>query len=136
MNSAIETKTNSKPSAARTPLGQNYFPGMVLGLAERHPWSSHVTAKALDFNGDLAVPKVNGFEVLQQIRADESLKMMPVVTLTSLHEKCDLVPYKLGVNAYLVKPVELPQLVKAVKELGAFCATINEPLPGSIEKAE
>ena len=62
--------------------------------------------------------------------------MMPVVTLTSSHEKCDLVRYKLGVNAYLVGLVELPQLVNAVIEPGAFCGTINEPLPGSIEKAQ
>jgi len=84
---------------------------------------------------DLKLPKVNGFEVLQQIRADESLKMMPVVVLTSSHEERDLVQsYKLGVNAYVVKPVDFHQFVNAVKELGAFWAIINEPPPGSVKK--
>jgi CheY-like chemotaxis protein len=84
---------------------------------------------------DLKLPKVNGFEVLQQIRADESLKMIPVVVLTSSHEERDLVQsYKLGSNAYVVKPVDFHQFVNAVKELGAFWAIINEPPPGSVKK--
>jgi DNA-binding response OmpR family regulator len=81
---------------------------------------------------DLKLPKVNGFEVLEQVRAEEKLKMIPVVVLTSSHEECDLVKsYKLGVNAYVVKPVDFHQFVNAVKELGAFWAIINEPPPGS-----
>ena len=84
---------------------------------------------------DLKLPKVNGFEVLQQVRADENLKMIPVVVLTSSHEERDLVQsYKLGVNAYVVKPVDFHQFVNAVKELGAFWAVINEPPPGSVKK--
>ena len=84
---------------------------------------------------DLKLPKVNGFEVLEQVRADENLKMIPVVVLTSSHEERDLVKsYKLGVNAYVVKPVEFHQFVNAVKELGAFWAVVNEPPPGSIKK--
>jgi CheY-like chemotaxis protein len=84
---------------------------------------------------DLKLPKVNGFEVLQQIRADESLKMIPVVVLTSSHEERDLVQsYKLGSNAYVVKPVDFHQFVNAIKELGAFWAIINEPPPGSVKK--
>jgi DNA-binding response OmpR family regulator len=82
---------------------------------------------------DLKLPKVNGFEVLEQVRADESLKTLPVVVLTSSHEEQDLVKsYKLGVNAYVVKPVEFHQFVNAVKELGIFWAVINEPPPGSV----
>ncbi len=85
---------------------------------------------------DLKLPKVNGIEVLQQIRADEKLKMTPVVVLTSSKEERDLVAtYKLGVNAYVVKPVDFHQFVNAVKELGAFWAVINEPPPGSIRKS-
>src|SRR5215813_7894154 len=84
---------------------------------------------------DLKLPKVNGFEVLEQVRADENLKIIPVVVLTSSHEERDLVKgYKLGVNAYVVKPVDFHQFVNAIKELGAFWAVINEPPPGSVKK--
>ena len=84
---------------------------------------------------DLKLPKVNGLEVLQQIRSDEKLKMMPVVVLTSSHEEKDMVAsYKLGVNAYVVKPVDFHEFVNAVKELGVFWAIINEPPPGSLKK--
>lgn len=84
---------------------------------------------------DLKLPKVNGFEVLEKIRFDENLKMIPVVVLTSSNEERDLVrSYKLGVNAYVTKPVEFHQFVNAVKELGAFWAVVNEPPPGSIRK--
>ncbi|HKP02688.1 MAG TPA: response regulator [Chthoniobacterales bacterium] len=85
---------------------------------------------------DLKLPKINGFEVLEKIRADESLRLLPVVVLTSSHEERDLVAsYKLGVNAYVVKPVDFHQFVNAVKELGVFWAVINEPPPGSIKKS-
>jgi CheY-like chemotaxis protein len=84
---------------------------------------------------DLKLPKVNGLEVLQQIRSDEGLKMTPVVVLTSSHEEKDLVTsYKLGVNAYVVKPVDFHEFVNAVKELGMFWAVINQPPPGSAKK--
>jgi CheY-like chemotaxis protein len=84
---------------------------------------------------DLKLPKVNGFEVLERVRADENLKMIPVVILTSSHEERDPVKgYKLGVNAYVVKPVDFHQFVNAIKELGAFWAVINEPPPGSVKR--
>ncbi|HET8921981.1 MAG TPA: response regulator [Candidatus Acidoferrum sp.] len=84
---------------------------------------------------DLKLPKVDGLEVLQQIRSDEKLKMIPVVVLTSSHEEKDMVAsYKLGVNAYVVKPVDFHEFVNAIKELGVFWAIINEPPPGSIRK--
>ena len=84
---------------------------------------------------DLKLPKLNGFEVLEQVRTDNNLKMIPVVVLTSSHEEPDLVKsYKLGVNAYVVKPVDFHQFVNAVKELGVFWAVINEPPPGSVRK--
>lgn len=86
---------------------------------------------------DLKLPKVNGLEVLQQIRSDEKLRMMPVVVVTSSREERDLVEsYKLGVNAYVVKPVNFHEFVDAVKELGAFWGVINEPPPGSIGRAK
>jgi DNA-binding response OmpR family regulator len=84
---------------------------------------------------DLKLPKINGLEVLQQIRADEKLSMIPVVVLTSSHEEKDMVAsYKLGVNAYVVKPVGFHEFVNAIKELGIFWAIINQPPPGSIRK--
>jgi len=84
---------------------------------------------------DLKLPKVDGLEVLQRIKADENLKMIPVVVLTSSREERDMVSsYKLGVNAYVVKPVDFHEFVNAIKELGVFWAIINEPPPGSVRK--
>ena len=85
---------------------------------------------------DLKLPKVNGLEVLQQIRSDERLKLIPVVVLTSSQEEKDMVrSYQLGVNAYVVKPVDFHEFVNAIKELGVFWGVINEPPPGSMKKA-
>jgi CheY-like chemotaxis protein len=84
---------------------------------------------------DLKLPKINGLEVLKQIKSDEELKMLPVVVLTSSKEEKDMVAsYKLGVNAYVVKPVDFHQFVNAIKELGVFWAVINEPPPGTVRK--
>jgi CheY-like chemotaxis protein len=84
---------------------------------------------------DLKLPKVDGLEVLQQVKSDPNLKLIPVVILTSSHEERDMVTsYKLGVNAYVVKPVDFHEFVNAIKELGVFWALINEPPPGSIKK--
>ena len=84
---------------------------------------------------DLKLPKVDGLEVLERIKSDEKLRMIPVVVLTSSREERDMVvSYKLGVNAYVVKPVDFHEFVNAIKELGAFWAIINEPPPGSIRK--
>jgi len=82
---------------------------------------------------DLKLPKVDGLEVLRQIRSDEKLSMTPVVILTSSREEKDWVEsYKLGVNAYVVKPVDFHEFIEAVKDLGVFWAVINEPPPGSV----
>jgi CheY-like chemotaxis protein len=84
---------------------------------------------------DLKLPKVDGLEVLQQMKSDEKLRMIPVVVLTSSREEKDMVAsYKLGVNAYVVKPVDFHEFVNAIKELGIFWAIINEPPPGSVRK--
>jgi len=84
---------------------------------------------------DLKLPKVDGLEVLKQIKSDGKLRMIPVVVLTSSKEEKDMVTsYKLGVNAYVVKPVDFHEFVNAIKELGVFWAVINEPPPGSVRK--
>ena len=84
---------------------------------------------------DIKMSKVNGREVLRTIRSDERLKLTPVVILTSSREEQDLVEsYKLGANAYMVKPVDFQQFIDAVKQLGTFWALINEPPPGSVRK--
>jgi CheY-like chemotaxis protein len=84
---------------------------------------------------DLKLPKIDGLEVLKQIKSDDNLKMIPVVVLTSSKEEKDMVAsYRLGVNAYVVKPVDFHEFVNAIKELGVFWAVINEPPPGSVKK--
>jgi CheY-like chemotaxis protein len=84
---------------------------------------------------DLKLPKIDGLEVLKQIKSDDNLRMIPVVVLTSSREERDMVAsYKLGVNAYVVKPVDFHEFVNAIKELGVFWAIINEAPPGSIKK--
>lgn len=82
---------------------------------------------------DLKLPKVNGLEVLQSVRGTEPLRSIPVVMLTSSHEETDVLrSYQLGVNAYVVKPVEFKQFVEAIADLGIFWAVLNEPPPGSL----
>ena len=82
---------------------------------------------------DLKLPKVNGLEVLQAVRSTEGLRSIPVVMLTSSHEETDVLrSYQLGVNAYVVKPVEFKQFVEAIADLGIFWAVLNEPPPGSL----
>jgi CheY-like chemotaxis protein len=84
---------------------------------------------------DLKLPKVDGLEVLRQVKSDVNLQMIPVVVLTSSREERDLVSsYKLGVNAYVVKPVDFHEFVNAIKELGVFWAIINAAPPGSVRK--
>lgn len=84
---------------------------------------------------DLKMPKVNGLEVLRQIRSDDKLKMIPVVVLTSSREEKDWIEsYKLGINGYVVKPVDFHEFVDAVRDLGVFWALVNEPPPGSFQK--
>lgn len=82
---------------------------------------------------DLKMPKVDGLEVLRTIKQDPQLRALPVVMLTSSREERDLVEsYKVGVNAYVVKPVEFQRFVHAIKDLGAFWAVINEPPPAAV----
>ncbi|KIU45117.1 MULTISPECIES: response regulator [Pseudomonas] len=81
---------------------------------------------------DLKLPKVDGLEVLEQVRDSADLRSIPVVMLTSSREEPDLDrAYQLGVNAYVVKPVEFKEFVGAISDLGIFWAVLNEPPPGS-----
>jgi len=84
---------------------------------------------------DLKMPKVSGLEVLKIMKSDEHLKTIPVVVLTSSRETPDITEcYKYGVNAYVVKPVDFPEFMKAVKQLGVFWVAINEPPPNSMKE--
>lgn len=86
---------------------------------------------------DIKMPKVDGLQVLKTVKSDPDLRTIPVVMLTSSREERDLVEsYKLGVNAFVVKPVGFQEFVKAVKELGVFWAVINEPPVGSVKNAK
>ncbi len=85
---------------------------------------------------DLKLPKVNGLEVLGIIKADPQLRLIPVVVLSSSRETPDLAEcYKHGVNAYVVKPVDFTDFMKAVQQLGIFWAAVNEPPPLNLSKA-
>lgn len=126
---------------------------MVLDALERHNVANaietlHDGAEALDYlycrgafagrtDGnpavillDLKMPKVDGMEVLRQVKNDPALRMIPVVVMTSSREEQDVLrTYQLGVNAYVVKPVDFEQFTSAVARLGAFWAVVNEPPP-------
>ncbi len=79
---------------------------------------------------DLKLPKVDGLEVLQRLRADERTKFVPVVILTSSKEEKDMVNgYKFGANSYVQKPVDFTQFVEAARQLGLYWLVINEPPP-------
>ncbi len=77
---------------------------------------------------DLKMPRVDGIEVLRKLKSDEKKRSIPVVVLTSSKEEKDIVEaYKLGVNAYIVKPVDFDQFVKAVTQVGLFWVVLNQP---------
>ena len=82
---------------------------------------------------DIKMPKVDGLEVLREIRSDERLKLIPAVILTSSRQEGDLLAgYQLGVNAYIVKPLDFNEFAEVVRELGVFWLMVNEPPPGSV----
>lgn len=85
---------------------------------------------------DLKMPRMDGLEALKQLRSDPRLKHVPVVMITSSREEQDLVrSYELGVNAYVVKPVDFQKFVECIKQIGFFWALINEPPPGRTGEA-
>lgn len=86
---------------------------------------------------DLKMPKVDGMEVLRQMKADPALKLIPVVMMTSSREEQDLInSYELGVNAYVVKPVNFREFMEAVKNVGAFWGLFNEPPPTAFRPSQ
>lgn len=79
---------------------------------------------------DIKLPKVDGLEVLERVKADPATRAIPVVMLTSSREESDLArSYALGVNAFVVKPVGFAEFFKAIQDLGVFWAILNEPPP-------
>jgi CheY-like chemotaxis protein len=101
----------------------------------RGKWASRPRENPAVMLLDLKLPKMDGLEVLKQVKADENLQLIPVVVLTSSREEKDLVAsYRLGVNAYVVKPVAFHEFVNAIRELGMFWAVINAAPPGSVRK--
>ncbi|WP_341528918.1 response regulator [Nostoc sp. UHCC 0302] len=85
---------------------------------------------------DLKLPKVDGLEVLAELKSDPVMRMIPVVVLTSSREEPDLIRcYELNVNAYVVKPVDFNEFVYAIKGVGLFWAVINQPPPGALPPA-
>jgi len=84
---------------------------------------------------DIKMPRLDGIQVLRQLKADEQMRFIPVVILTSSRESRDLEEcYRLGANSYVVKPVRFGEFMKAVKRLGVYWVLINEPPPGIIWK--
>jgi CheY-like chemotaxis protein len=84
---------------------------------------------------DLKMPKVDGLEVLSAMRTDSQFKAVPVVMITSSREEQDMIrSYELGVNAYVVKPVDFQKFVESIKQVGFFWAIINEPPPGTMKR--
>jgi CheY-like chemotaxis protein len=103
-------------------------------LNRRGPFAERQSGNPAVILLDLKMPKVDGMEVLRSIRANPELRLIPVVILTSSREERDLVEgYSLGVNAYVVKPVDFQKFMDAIKQIGAFWAVVNEAPPGSTE---
>ncbi|HZV99508.1 MAG TPA: response regulator [Methylophilaceae bacterium] len=101
-------------------------------LYRRGKFSDREEAQPVVVFLDIKMPKVDGVEVLRQIKSDAALKTIPVVMVTSSREQRDLVKsYKLGVNAYVVKPIDFEQFVDTIKELGLFWVVVNEAPPDS-----
>ena len=103
----------------------------------RGPFKARASGNPAVILLDIKMPKVNGLQVLKTIKADENLRVIPVVMLTSSRQEPDLAAsYQLGVNAYVVKPVNFQEFLNAVKQLGIFWAFLNERPPGSVRKAK
>lgn len=104
-------------------------------LYRRGQFASRNTSDPAVILLDLKMPKVDGMEVLRHIKNDPNLKLIPVVIMTSSREEQDVInSYRLGVNAYVVKPVRFHEFAEAVKQVGAFWAVLNQPPPGVKKK--
>ena len=105
-------------------------------LRSQGPYANRPSGAPVVVLLDLKMPKVDGLEVLRQMKADEALRAIPVVMLTASREERDLVEsYRLGVNAYVVKPVAFDQFLQAVRTLGLFWAVLNEAPPDDVKRA-
>ncbi len=101
-------------------------------LFRRGDYAQHPAGNPAVVLLDLKLPKIDGLELLRMIREDDAIGRTPVVLLTSSREERDVIQgYKLGVNAYVVKPVAFAEFVRAIQDLGVFWAVLNEPPPGS-----
>ncbi len=104
-------------------------------LYRRGKFSSHLGGPPIVVLLDIKMPKVSGLEVLRAIKADDQLKSIPVVVLSSSRETPDLTEcYRNGVNAYVVKPVDFADFMQAIKQVGLFWAAVNAPPPDVLEK--
>jgi CheY-like chemotaxis protein len=104
-------------------------------LHRRGKFGGHANGLPVVVLLDLKMPKMDGLEVLRQMRGDIALRHVPVVMITSSREEQDLVrSYQLGVNAYVVKPVDFQKFVDSIKQIGFFWAIINEPPPGIVKR--
>jgi CheY-like chemotaxis protein len=104
-------------------------------LFQRGQFATHANGIPAVILLDLKMPRMDGLEALRQVRAEPRFKHVPVVMITSSREEQDLVrSYELGVNAYVVKPVDFQKFVECIKQIGFFWALINEPPPGQIGK--
>lgn len=104
-------------------------------LYARGKFAGHANGLPVVILLDLKMPKLDGLEVLRQLRNDPALKAIPVVMVTSSREEQDLLrSYELGVNAYVVKPVDFQKFVESIKQIGFFWAIINEPPPGTLKR--
>lgn len=104
-------------------------------LYRRGTFASRLEGNPVVILLDLKMPKLDGIQVLRHLKTDEQMRCIPVVVLTSSREDRDLVEcYKLGVNAYVVKPIRFTEFVEAVRQLGIFWALINEAPPSSVKK--
>lgn len=105
-------------------------------LYRRGKWQRRTSGNPVVILLDLKMPKVDGLQVLRQVKGDPQLQLVPVVVLTSSREESDITAsYNLGTNAYVVKPIDFREFVDAVAELGAFWALLNEPPPESARRA-
>jgi CheY-like chemotaxis protein len=105
-------------------------------LFHRGQFANHPNGTPAVILLDLKMPRMDGLEALRQLRADPRYKRVPVVMITSSREEQDLVrSYELGVNAYVVKPVDFQKFVECIKQIGFFWALINEPPPVQKEQS-
>jgi len=106
-------------------------------LYRRGPFAGRPEGNPVVILLDLKMPRMNGTQVLRQLKADEQLRTVPIVILTSSREDRDLqLCYHLGANAYVVKPVHFAEFVEAVRHIGVFWALTNEAPPGSAKRRE